>query len=99
MKKKVIEGTQAKVDYAILNDSNLSKEQVKDGLQKDIESVAVFVSNLLRSKECMDALTEVMWQRYQKYHEQRKKREHDEPGLFDGGQAEFQADGKEVPNV
>lgn len=73
------DGTQAKVDYAILNDAHLTKEQVKEGLTKDIESVAVFVSNLLRTKECLDALTEAMWNRYQKYHDDRKRN----PQLFD----------------
>lgn len=90
MRKKDVnvssDGTQAKVDYAILNDATLTKEQVKEGLTKDIESVAVFISNLLRSKECLDALTETMWNRYQKYHEERKRN----PGLFEG---------KEVSNV
>lgn len=65
-----------KVDHGILNDSLLTKDQIREGVARDIASLALILNDW-RSKDVVDAIAEVFWQRYLQ-HLERKRKESEE---------------------
>lgn len=61
-----------KVDYSVFSDAQISRDQIKDWLRKDIQGVYILLSEVLASAEVLEALTEVFWTRYVKFHEEKK---------------------------
>lgn len=62
---KDFEGSvKSKIDYAVFANGELSKEQIAEWLSKDIKGVYYLLAEILNSKEAIDALAEVFYQRY-----------------------------------
>lgn len=57
-----------KLQYAVFQNGNLSRDQIKEWYKKDVAGIYVLIAEVLRSEEALDALVEVAWKRYQKYH-------------------------------
>lgn len=65
----IAEGIGHKVDYAVKENANIGKEQIREWLVKDIRGVYILLAEILNSKEATDALVEVFWNRYKTMHE------------------------------
>lgn len=63
----------AKIQYSVFQDGQLSRDTIKGWLSKDIRGVYLLLSELLTSPEALDALTEVFYKRYLSFHEQKAK--------------------------
>lgn len=57
----------------------VSREVIKDLLTKDMKRVQILLFEILEADACVEALTDVMWKRYQAMMEAKKKA----PDLFD----------------
>lgn len=63
------EGTvDSKMQYAVFKDQNLDRETIKNWLIKDIRGTYITMSELLSSRECIEALTDVFYKRYVDFH-------------------------------
>lgn len=69
----------SKIQYAVFSDQNLTKAQIKDWLARDMRGVYLLLAELLASVEAQEALAEVFWKRYRKFHDERAAN----PQLFD----------------
>lgn len=63
------------IQYAVQKDADLSKEQIREMLYKDLQGVYLVLADVLRSKECVDALTDVYYKRYTELHMSKVKEE------------------------
>lgn len=61
----------SKLQYAVFNNAELKKDDIKGWLKKDVYGVYLLLSEVLASNEVLDALTEVFWKRYQDFHAQK----------------------------
>lgn len=52
------------VRQSIFDGQPVSREDIRNGLQRDLRGLHVTLTDVLRSKECIDALTDVYYQRY-----------------------------------
>lgn len=68
MPKTTIDGVGHKVDYAVKNDASISRDQIREWLVKDMRGVYLLLSELLNSSQCVDALTDIFYARYQDMH-------------------------------
>lgn len=92
MPKKNGNGLSKDIEMSVLKNSEFTRDQLKERLCHDLEGVFVFVRDLLATHDAVEALTEAYWQRYQKYHEELKKKT---PTLFDENEAkEEQVNGR-----
>lgn len=55
-----------KVDFAVLRDAKLDRATIEKWLKQDIERVYVLVSEMLNDESIQKAITDVMWNRYQR---------------------------------
>lgn len=62
--KEFVGSVKAKSDYAVFNNADIPKEQIKEWLVKDIKGVFILLSDLIQTPEAIDALTEVFYKRY-----------------------------------
>lgn len=58
-----------KAQYAVFTNSALERSEIKEWLVSDMKRALVTVSEVLQSNDALEALTEVYWKRYCKYHE------------------------------
>lgn len=63
----------SQIDYAVFSNANLTKDQIKGWLQADIRGVYLLLAEMLGSVEVLDALSEVFFKRYVKFHEEKKE--------------------------
>lgn len=61
-----------KLEFAVFHDADISKDQISTWLQNDIRGVYLLLSEVLASRECLDALVDVFYKRYLKFHEDKK---------------------------
>lgn len=61
-----------KIDYQVLNNREISREQMAEWLKKDIEGIYILLSEFLRGPEVFDALLDVYYKRYKDLHEAQK---------------------------
>lgn len=54
-----------KIDYMVMKDKTLTRDQIKEWLQKDIQGVYILLSEILRTNEVLDAMVNVFYERYQ----------------------------------
>lgn len=66
-----------KIDRSVLQDVTIERAQIAKWLERDIKSCYVLIMDILATDECMEALTEVFWQRYLEFHNRAKN----EPGI------------------
>lgn len=62
------DGVKGKLDSALFHDADIAKAQVREWLVKDMRGVYILIAEVLASEECVDALTEIFYGRYQKLH-------------------------------
>lgn len=67
-----VHGPFHKVDYAIKENAELSKEQIREWLMKDMKGAYIVLAEIINSQECYDALVEVMWNRYLRMHKEKQ---------------------------
>lgn len=60
---KVEGGIGQAIDQAAKNGTPISKDQMREWLRKDIVGVHVLLVEILNTQQCIDALTEVFWER------------------------------------
>lgn len=58
-----------KIQLASFADANLTKEQIHEWLEKDMRGVYVLLTEVLASPECLLALSEAYYKRYQQLKE------------------------------
>lgn len=58
-----------KVNYAVKENAHLSRDQIREWLHNDLRGVYVFLAEVMNSKDALEALVEVFWQRYKNMHE------------------------------
>jgi len=66
-----------KAQFAVFKDGSLTREQIAEWLQKDIQGIYVLLAEILGTPEVLDALVNVMYTRYVAHHESEKQ----QPGL------------------
>lgn len=54
-----------KFDMAALQEREISREEIKEGLLYELKSTFRFLSDVINSPTVVDAMTEVYWQRVQ----------------------------------
>lgn len=69
--KTIAEGIGHKVDYAVKENANIGKEQIREWLVKDIRGSYLLILEVLNSEESIDALVEIFWKRYRRLHDQK----------------------------
>jgi len=67
MKSTTMTNTE-KVQYAALQNSDLSEDTIRTWLKKDVESAYCLMLEILNNKDMLDALTSVLYNRYKEYH-------------------------------
>ena len=67
-----VEGPMHQADRAAMESAELSLEQVRSYLVRDIKGIYVLLADILNSDEVTDALAQAIYQRYEK-HMQAKK--------------------------
>lgn len=68
--KKLPDATpSSQIEYAVLHDINMSRDQIKGGLKNDLMGAYLTLSEVLSNNDVLEAFTEVMWQKYKKLHE------------------------------
>lgn len=70
-----------KVEYAVKENAEITKEMLAGWLKKDVQGAFITLQEILASKECMDALTEVFWTKYKRMHEAKQS----QPEIFTDG--------------
>lgn len=71
-----------KVQQAIFNGQFVTKENMREAISRDIETSYILVWEVLQSKECLDAITEVFYARYLKVlSDQKAEAEKVEPSI------------------
>lgn len=73
MSKTTIDGVGHKVDYAVKSDASISRDQIREWLVKDMRGVYLLLSELLNSPQCVDALTDIFYARYQDMHKSKSE--------------------------
>lgn len=63
-KKSFNGGVKSKVDFAVFTDANISRQEISEWLVRDIKNTYFTLSEVLNSKECIEALTDVFYKRY-----------------------------------
>lgn len=71
MSKKVMANS-SKVDYSVMKNANLSKETIGEWLDNDLQTLFVFVCDVMHTKEIRDALVDVLYARYKALHAQKE---------------------------
>lgn len=67
--KTIDQGIGHKVEYAVKENANLGKDQIREWLVKDIRGSYLLILEVLNSEESINALVEIFWKRYKKLHD------------------------------
>jgi len=58
----------ARADYEVFKNGQLTREQIAEWLQKDIQGIYVLLSEILGTPEILDAIVNVFYSRYTDIH-------------------------------
>lgn len=75
------ESIDQRIQFNVLQNADLSRETIKQWLEKDIKGVYILLADILQSSEIMDAIVNVFYKRYQELHDSAKV----SPELFTNG--------------
>ncbi|AZL82938.1 hypothetical protein [Apis mellifera associated microvirus 35] len=68
--KQFVGSVKAKTDFAVLNNADIDRDQIKEWLVQDVKRVAILVNDILNTPECIENLTDVFYKRYQDFHKE-----------------------------
>lgn len=63
----------SKVQYSVFQNAALNRETIKEWLKKDVYGTYLLLAEVLASQECLEAITEVFWKRYQEFHKAKQE--------------------------
>lgn len=70
MKSKSVD---QKIQETVFTDQQLDREELKKYLVKDMKTCVVFMNEVLSIPAAVDALTDVYYERYKKYYEEKNQ--------------------------
>lgn len=73
VKEEKVLSIKEKVDYAVFKNAHINRDQIKDWLKRDIQGVYVLLAEMLRSEDAIDALADVYFERYKKFHAEKAR--------------------------
>lgn len=53
------------IEFSVLKDLTLTRDQIAAGVKADLHRVHVTITEMLRNEDCLNAVVEVFWQKYQ----------------------------------
>lgn len=71
--KHHVNGATHLLEKAAMQDQFATREKVREFLQKDVAGIYVLISEIMASKEIIDAITDVIYNRYLKIREEKEK--------------------------
>lgn len=95
MKNKGQKSIDQKLQETVMTDKEMDRETLKKVLVREVQSIAVFVNEILSIDAAMDALADVYYERYKKFYET-KNQVPDPKDVPDTLRTEDQSTGLEV---
>lgn len=73
-KKENVDGISKEIESHVLHNANISRDELKERLLRELTSCIVFMRDVVSLPDTLDALTDVYYARYTKFHKEAKEK-------------------------